>query len=671
MATQFTYPGVYIQEFAPGAPIPGVGTSTPAFIGPAASGDWNVPTKLASFDEFTATYGGQPLTGFYLWYAVQGFFQNGGQVCYIVRASNGTYGTYTLLDGSGNELIDVRARRLGLLNPNIQIAVAHSHLVSGASVYQPTPVSFTVSSAQGVQVSNLALAAQFRPGDSAHVDMFGDHVIARISNAIVGSATVAVFRFVDSLQGASVGETGSLRLSDSLAGATVFRILPGVPPPLGSPLPAGALAPGTMLTVTQGTSDSQMVAGVQTEYLQTTPPIVTYRVTLRNGLNIAVNQTAAASVHSEEFDLTVKQGTSTTIYDHLSIDPAHPRYYAYIVNGDAAGQIYANPSTPTPSSVPPLNLPAALAATAMQPGNTEDLTQLNVANYTSAIDTLQTIDDVNLIAAPDAVTLAGAFGTPEALQQYVISHCEQMGDRFGVLDSKPKLPLFGNGGVNIGTQREALDSQRGYAALYYPWLQVSPVGPGAPILVPPSGHVCGIIANTDNTRGVYKAPANAIVSGAVGLELAMNDADQGQINIAGINAIRQFQGGPPTVWGARTTATDPNWQYVNVRRLFIFLEKSIQEGIRWAVFEPNNTALWAKLKRTITEFLTRVWRDGALFGDTAAQAFYVRIDETLNPPSTRALGQLHIEIGVAPSYPAEFIVVRIGIWQGGSSVSEG
>jgi hypothetical protein len=431
------------------------------------------------------------------------------------------------------------------------------------------------------------------------------------------------------------------------------------------------LVPGTMLTITQGSSDSQMVASVQTEYLQTASPIITYRVTLRNGLNIAVNQTAAATVESEEFDLTVTQGAATTIYDHLSIDPAHPRYYTYIVDADANGQIYANPATPTPSSVPPKNLPAPLAASPLLNEQAENLPQLNVSNYTSAIDTLQTIDDVSLVAVPDAVTLAGAFGTPEAVEQYVIAHCEEMGDRFGVLDAKAGMPLFGNSGVNIVTQRQALDSQRGYAALYYPWLQVTPVGPGAPILVPPSGHVCGVMAQTDNTRGVFKAPANAIVAGAVGLELVMSDADQGQINIAGINAIRQFQGGPPTVWGARTTATDTNWQYVNIRRLFIFLEKSIQEGIRWAVFEPNDTSLWAKLKRTITEFLTRVWRDGALFGDTAAQAFYVRIDETLNPPSSRALGQLFIEIGVAPSYPAEFIIVRIGIWQGGSSVSEG
>ena len=151
----------------------------------------------------------------------------------------------------------------------------------------------------------------------------------------------------------------------------------------------------------------------------------------------------------------------------------------------------------------------------------------------------------------------------------------------------------------------------------------------------------------------------------------MSDIDQGQLNLQVINVIRQFQGGGrPVLWGARTTATDTNWQYVNIRRLFLFLEESIEEGIRWAVFEPNNLSLWQKLKRTITAFLTAQWRDGALFGATPQEAFYVRIDEVLNPFSEQQLGRLHLEIGVRPSYPAEFIIVRIGIWDGGSEVSE-
>jgi phage tail sheath protein FI len=231
------------------------------------------------------------------------------------------------------------------------------------------------------------------------------------------------------------------------------------------------------------------------------------------------------------------------------------------------------------------------------------------------------------------------------------------------------VPLFGSG--SLEEQRRGLDSTRGYAALYAPWLRVVPSNDGPPILVPPGGHVCGVFARSDAARGVHKAPANEIVNGVLGVETRISLIEQGQLNLLGINIVQVFQdGGRPIVWGARTTATDTNWQYVNIRRLFLYLEESIQEGIRWAVFEPNNLSLWQKLKRTLNDFLMRAWRDGALFGAKAEDAFYVRIDEVLNPFSQQQLGRLTIEIGVRPAYPAEFIVVRIGIWDGGSEVSE-
>lgn len=222
--------------------------------------------------------------------------------------------------------------------------------------------------------------------------------------------------------------------------------------------------------------------------------------------------------------------------------------------------------------------------------------------------------------------------------------------------------------------------------MYYPWILVPPAPPppGSPppvvappnLLMPPSGHVAGLYARIDNSRGVHKAPAGleANLQGTIGVEAMLSDTEQGLLNITyGVNVIRVFKGAQPTVWAARTTAVvagNTNWQYVNIRRLFLFLEASISEGIRFAVFEPNNLELWGKLKRSIMAFLTKVWRDGALFGATAKEAFYVRIDDALNPPDQMALGILTIEIGVRPAYPAEFIVVRIGIWDGGSAITE-
>jgi phage tail sheath protein FI len=195
-------------------------------------------------------------------------------------------------------------------------------------------------------------------------------------------------------------------------------------------------------------------------------------------------------------------------------------------------------------------------------------------------------------------------------------------------------------------------------------------GTTATLTKPPSGHIAGIMARSDNQRGVHKAPANEPVRGAIDLAYPLNNLEQDQLNTKNINALRAFPGQPPLVWGARTLTDGTPWRYVNVRRLFSYVEDSVLAGLRWAVFEPNTTGLWKGLERSITEFLTRVWQSGALFGRTAAEAFYVKIDEELNPPATRALGEVVVEIGMAPTRPAEYVVVRIGIWDGGASVNE-
>lgn len=650
MAVQVSYPGVYIDEFAPGAPIQGVGTSTAAFIGPSASGELDIPTKITTWDQFRLIFGALPLPGFFLWYAVRGFFENGGQVCYVIRASNGAYAEATLDDVAGNNILRVRSRQPG--NPTTAIAVelTRTNLLTTAttSLYQPT-ASYTAITGREVTLANATDAAQFRPGDFVTLGSTGERLqVVRVVNNILR---------LDSNSAAPA--TGTLRLADAPAGTQTVRITST------APIAPGILVPGTVLTIAQGgLNNSRIVETVQSEPISTT--LTTYRVTFRQGLGIPLSLDPAntSTIQSEEFNLVISQGASAnTPYNNLSIDSAHPRYFLRVVN-DAGGLVQLERIEPFPRVDFPAGLPAATGgAVPLAGGRNEDLGAMVDQDYLDALDTLRQIDDVNLISIPDRTTAP--------VQQGVIAHCEQMGDRFGVLDAtSAALDVFG--ATSIETQRRGLDSTRGYVALYYPWLRVPPSGRGDPIPVPPSGHICGIIARSDATRGVQKAPANEIVNGALGIARNMSNIDQGQLNLQGINVIRIFQtGGRPVLYGARTTATDLNWQYVNIRRLFLFLEESIQEGISWAVFEPNNLQLWQKLKRTITEFLTRVWQDGALFGATAKEAFYVRIDEALNPDSTRALGRLYIEIGVRPSYPAEFIIVRIGIWQGGSDVSEG
>jgi phage tail sheath protein FI len=417
-----------------------------------------------------------------------------------------------------------------------------------------------------------------------------------------------------------------------------------------------------VLTVdTDGAKEAHVVETVQAEYL---PEGITYRVTFRDGLYAPLGLAAQVKAQTEAFDLTVSLGTSSQTYADLSVDSAHGRYVMDVVNGDVASLVSVSLVEPPPAVRLPDAMPANLVSTAITVGRVEDLTQLGDVDFIDALETLEAVDDVNLVACPDS--------SETAVQQAIIQHCELLADRFAVLDPLPGLELYSTGiGDSIEEQRQTLDSTRGYGALYYPWLRVRPPGSGEPVLVPPSGHICGIIARSDNSRGVHKAPANEIVNGALGVERSMSNVDQGQINLEGINVVRVFgKSGRAMLWGARTTATDTNWQYVNIRRLFLYVEESIQEGIAWAIFEPNNLQLWQKLKRTLNEFLERVWRDGGLFGATREEAWYVKIDETINPFSEQALGRLHIEIGLRPTYPAEFIVVRIGIWPGGSEVSE-
>jgi phage tail sheath protein FI len=676
MAVQVSYPGVYIEEFTPGAPIQGVGTNTAGFIGVAALGAINEPAKVNSWDDFKQRFGAQPIPGFYLWYAVRGFFENGGQTCYIVRASNGAYQRMTLNDRTaapGRPVVNLRARQPGALG--IAATIAANPYLANVAVYRPQAVlgaagigAMEVTALAAGPVTADQVANRFKPGDEVSFSTGTDR-------RVVATVTGPIVRFTLPLSSA-LAANATMRLANTAAGARTFRLRPAG----AGPLPPEQLVPGTILTFAQGANnDTQIVEAVISEVLtegaQGGLAPFSYRVTLRTGLTIGLDldpaQANAPTASSNEIDLAIAGGAT---YSRLSMDPSHPRYLIDMVNNDVGGVLLATLVEPPPPNNVANSIPRVGAAAPLnppQPGAAENLSALTANNYTTALDTLRAVDDVNFIAIPDRPTQAGQLMS--TVHQALITHCQLMADRFGVLDSEPGAPLFGLGLIppSVEQQRLGLDSTRGYAALYAPWLRVIPENDGPPIMVPPSGHVAGIFARSDAIRGVHKAPANEIVNGALGVERRISLIEQGQLNLAGVNIVQVFQdGGRPMLWGARTTATDRNWQYVNIRRLLLYLEESIQEGIRWAVFEPNNPELWQKLKRSIGDFLTRAWRDGALFGNKASEAFYVRIDDFLNPFSEQQVGRLHIEIGVRPSYPAEFIIVRIGIWDGGASVSE-
>ncbi|MCB5164589.1 phage tail sheath family protein [Streptomyces bambusae] len=288
----------------------------------------------------------------------------------------------------------------------------------------------------------------------------------------------------------------------------------------------------------------------------------------------------------------------------------------------------------------------------------------------TGIAALEAVDGVTMVAVPDAMA---AFATglldadgAKAVQLAVIAHCELMADRVAVLDTPA--------GLNAQQVRDWRVDEAGYdskyAALYWPWIKVMDPATGKPRFVPPSGHMAGIWARNDDTRGVHKAPANEPIRGPLAVELAITRREHDLLNPLGVNCIRVFPGQGIRVWGARTLSSDPEWRYLNVRRLFNFVETSILQGTNWVVFEPNDPKLWDSVKRTITMFLRGVWRDGALYGRTPDEAFYVKCDDENNPEDSRERGVLTVEVGIAAVKPAEFVVFRISQYSEGASLDE-
>jgi phage tail sheath protein FI len=269
------------------------------------------------------------------------------------------------------------------------------------------------------------------------------------------------------------------------------------------------------------------------------------------------------------------------------------------------------------------------------------------------------VDEISILYVPDLHFLDESNRTQ--LIDDIVSHCENLKDRFAILDAFSST-------MDIPGLRPPKDSK--YAAFYYPWIEVFDPLKKGPGQVPPGGYMAGIYARSDQERGVHKAPANEVVRGATDVEFKITKGEQDILNPRGVNCIRAFPARGIRVWGARTTSSDPLWKYINVRRLFLFLEESIDEGTQWVVFEPNDEKLWARVRQTITQFLTRVWKDGALMGTTPEEAFFVKCDRTTMTQDDIDNGRLIVVIGVAPVKPAEFVIFRIAQWPGGSAVTE-
>lgn len=282
----------------------------------------------------------------------------------------------------------------------------------------------------------------------------------------------------------------------------------------------------------------------------------------------------------------------------------------------------------------------------------------------TGINGLAIADEVTMVIVPDLVTAATKedgtvdLGLWKAVQTSLIAHCELQGNRMAVLDAPPGMTV-----QQIKEWRSDVamyDTQ--FAAFYYPWIKVeNPAGTNGDreMYIPPSGHVAGVWARTDETRGVWKAPANDTIRGCLDVERPITQNEQSLLNPIGVNCIRPFGTRGIRIWGARTLSSDSDWRYINVRRLFNMVETTILDGTQWAVFEPNDMKLWEGVKRTLNGFLNGLWTAGALFGSTPDQAYYVKCDAETNPPESIDEGRLVVEVGLAPVKPAEFVIFRI------------
>ena len=284
---------------------------------------------------------------------------------------------------------------------------------------------------------------------------------------------------------------------------------------------------------------------------------------------------------------------------------------------------------------------------------------LDPINQKIGIHAFDVIDEINILAAPDVADLASSRN----IILEMLNYCRLRKDCFFVADPPhgltPQAVKNFKEGVGLDYAGNAFNSS--YGALYYPWVYINDPLTGKKKLIPPSGSIVGTYAYVDSSRGVHKAPAgttDGYLDTVVGVEKIITKGEQELLNPIGINVIRSLPEGI-CIWGARTLSSDSEWRYINIRRLMMYIEESVDQGSQWVVFEPNESSLWGKVKRNLSAFLTRVWRDGALYGSTPEEAFFVKVDEENNPPAVRDAGQLIIEVGVAPVKPAEFVIIKV------------
>jgi phage tail sheath protein FI len=695
---QYLSPGVYVEEVSAGpTPIAGVSTSTAGFVGMTRRGPTTGrPALVTNWGQFVRTFGGFFNLGATfaeatkLPYAMEGFFANGGQRAYVVRvvASDATAASTTTTGGlrtrltadtvttpaAAAKVLHLATLRGIQVGTKVQLRMTKDGVTTTSAVLDVTDVNRTNAT---VTLNNAPSTTDvFTARDTVvftDVKMLnadGDPATGTGLIETLGTPTdpaPASFKLRARSGGSWSREVAIEARHESAASSRVVSLVSGANDDNKlKVLSTAGFYPGAWVEIDRGkTKRYRLVKSVD-------GPVLTLRGPALAAGDVAPELAAPndyTSVSSCEFSLVVSVDGVTERFGGLTVEPVTGRHYVTRL----AGSTLVEPFDPAPAHSHPFLFPSGTdgLSLALDTGGSDGSAPPdafavkgvdNGPGQKTGLRALEEVDEVSILAAPGL--------TDDGVQDALVEQCERLKDRFAILDPKP-----GGGGlptslVDIETQRQRFDTS--YAALYYPHIMMTSASTGQLVAMPPSGHVAGIYARVDDSRGVHKAPANEVIRDCLDLEVTVTKGEHDVLNPLNINVIRNFRADRRglRVYGARCLTSDESFRYVNVRRLFLFLEESLDEGTQWVVFEPNDERLWARVRQSVEIFLTRVWRDGALMGTKPEEAFFVRCDRSTMSDDDILNGRLILEIGVAPVRPAEFVIIRIGQWLGGSAVQE-
>jgi uncharacterized protein len=633
---EYLAPGVYVEETTfRQKSIEGVSTSTAGFVGPTRFGPTSgEPELLTSFLDFERIYGGIDQLSYDkvrehndLAHAVRGFFENGGRRLYVART----------FSHSSEPDDDVKAP-LEKQFPDFGLCVLNE------GVSEPGVV---LRARWPGAAGNFIVTLDVKVGSNILVQPNGGEPTLsgalRWDTVLVRSGAAASIPFAPTLH------VANRVFDDELQQERWVLLRDGDQATLPEIVGSGA---NEVRVVTLTVTLSPLGRFMDPQVWE----------------NVNPDPRHATNSLSRKF-AAVPPDRATLLYVPLVIDVGALSDGAAVVEALLAGLV--TKSLPIAMTVADALEQALIAPTTAQPARTGcrltgggDGKRPNTAAYQgdesstgekSGLLAFEDLEDISIVAAPGASRggLNGFATESESIVQLLISHAERMWYRIAVLDS-PDAALVSD----VRSYRAQFDSK--HAAFYYPWIKIADPITETEITTPPSGFVAGIYARNDIERGVHKAPANEVVRLAIDFELPINKGQQDVLNPEGVNCLRYFEGRGYRLWGARTISSDPEWKYVNLRRYFAFIERSIEKGTQWAVFEPNGPALWGNVRRTIEDFLFNEFKSGHLLGDTVEEAFFVKCDRTTMTQNDLDNGRLICLVGIAPLRPAEFVIFRIG-----------